>query len=131
MIINILCSLLGVTVCCESYTSFYITLFSRLVFIKLITLPILLPTSKKDTWHCILGMSVFLPLAMIPSSYLYFYYLLPELFNLKLILVGYIKSISDLVKNCLDYLKFIYLNIIYLKLTYLKDLCLKLNIKYF
>ena len=101
--------------------SYYITLFSRVIFTKSIILLILLPISKKDKWYEIIGMSVFLPLAIIPSSYLYFYYLLPELLNLRLILFGNFNTMLGIVKNWLVTLKLIAINIIYLKLSYLEE----------
>jgi hypothetical protein len=39
MVMNIFCNLLGVTVCYETYVSYYITLFTRLVLIRLVIAP--------------------------------------------------------------------------------------------
>ena len=102
----IICSWLGVTVCYETYLSYYITLFTRLVLIKLIISLILLPLTKnRYEWYKIIGMSVFLPLAILPSSFIYYYYFLPELINLNFIVVGYISSMLGIVKNGLMNIK--------------------------
>ena len=89
--INILCNWLGVTLCRETYLSFYITLFTRLVFIKLIISLILLPFIKSKEWYNIIGMSLWLPVILIPSSLVYFYYILPFLINIQLAMIDIVE----------------------------------------
>jgi hypothetical protein len=132
MFINIMCNWLGVTVCFENYLSYYITLFSKLVFIKLIISLILLPLIKNQCdLYKIIGMSVYLPLAVLPSSFIYYNYFLPELVYLKFIVDDHISSMLGIVKNWLINIKLIVIYIIHLKLGYLQEWWLELNLKNF
>jgi hypothetical protein len=76
-------------------------------------------------------MSVFLPLAIIPSSFIYYYYFLPELINLNFIVVGYISSMLGIFKNWLINIKNFVINTTNIELNYLQELWLEFNGKKF
>ena len=89
--INLSCLCLGVTPCINDFFSYYIYIFTRVILVNsTISLVLLAVTKSSKEQYNIVGMSIWLPVALIPSTLLYYFYILPELINIKLALVDII-----------------------------------------
>jgi hypothetical protein len=85
---NVCCWCLGVTPCTNSFFSFYIFILTKVILINsIISLFLLAFTKNSEERYNIVGMSIWLPVTLIPSTLFYYYWILPELIHIKLALV--------------------------------------------
>lgn len=97
--INLCCLSLGVTPCTNSFFSFYIFILTKVILVNtIISLFLLAVTDNSKEWYNIVGMSTWLPLVLIPSTFFYYFYILPELIAIKLALVDIIHSLLTILK---------------------------------
>ena len=103
VLINIYTLLLGITINRETFFLFYIFLVTKLILVNTSISLILLPLtkSKKERYN-ILGMNIWLPLALIPSGYFYYIVLLPHLISIKLAFVDLIQGKLHIMEQGLE-----------------------------
>jgi len=118
---NICCWCLGVTPCTNSFFSFYIFILTKMILINSIISLFLLPfTKSSEEWYNIVGMSIWLPVTLIPSTLFYYYLILPELILIRLAFVDTMHiRVTRFEQDIVDYIEII--------LTHLKvkSSCLK------
>ena len=78
VVVNFYTGLMGITVSTKTHFEYYIYILTKVILIKNTISLFLLPfTKNREKWYNIVGMSIWLPLALIPSSLFYIFYLLP------------------------------------------------------
>ena len=86
--INVFCVCLGITPNTNSFFSFYIFILTKVILINSIISLFLLAFTKSSEERCnIVGMSIWLPVTLLPSTLFYYYWILPELILIRLALV--------------------------------------------
>lgn len=88
---NLYCWCLGLILCTNSYFTFYIFLLTKLILINSTISLIMLTFTPIKEWYNIIGMSIWLPLVLIATSVFYYFYILPELIKIKLVLIDIIQ----------------------------------------
>jgi len=105
-LVNFICSISGIVIIRASSSLLYISLMSRIIFIKILISFILLFISRSTIyWYSTISMSVFMPLFMVPMSFIYFFYAIPMIDILNNTISKYIKDVF-FMKN--KYLEFIH-----------------------
>lgn len=85
---NLCCWCLDIIPCTDNFFSFYIFILTKVILINsIISLFFLAFTKSSEEWYNIVGMSIWLPVALVPSTLFYYYWVLPELILIRLALV--------------------------------------------
>lgn len=88
---NLFCGSLGLIICTNNYFTFYIFILTKVILVNSTISFILLTFTPSKHWYNVIGMSILLPVFIIPSSFLYYFYIQPVLINSKLALIDIIE----------------------------------------
>jgi hypothetical protein len=128
IVTQFMCNLIGLTIITDNWSIYIVSLYTRLVFVKSMYAIVFLPHTKNiKEWYSVVSINPFLPLAIIPYSYLSLYFILPQLMVLNLWICGKMDITLANFKLGLDEFKLAFVNILDGILSYLSHelLCLK------
>ena len=125
---NLYCWYLGVTLCTSSFFTFYIFILTKVILVNSTISLIMLTVTPSKNGYDIIGMSIWLPLVLIPSSLFYYFYVLPVVITYRLGLINLLDiGLTKFEQNLYEFkLAILYIVDDYLYLSNLKQsFCLR------